>query len=378
MDQKFNADERFMNFAFDLHACCIAVTGQRRGLIFDNQRKKALLVPNALIEIVEIHSRKSSITDVLKMYDDPDRETVLEYFNFLVLEELIFCASDFSCFPKLSLKWDSPFIITNMIVDLPSNELLKYSERIFLQLEDLGCIHVQFRFSERIDIQFLEAVLNIAEGKSIRSIELNCLYSSTFFESDLIRVMKKFNRLLLVRLFNSPQNEIKGPYEGLPHGEFGTIEYLRRSFINHTNCGNINSSYFSYDLKTFTESHHHNSCLNRKISIDSEGNIKNCPSMAESYGNIRDTTLAEALEKPGFKKYWNITKDQIAVCKDCEFRYICTDCRAYIENPEDIYSKPLKCGYNPYTAEWEEWSTHPMKQLAIKHYGMGELLKKKA
>jgi hypothetical protein len=79
----------------------------------------------------------------------------------------------------------------------------------------------------------------------------------------------------------------------------------------------------------------------------------------------------EALEKPGFKK------DQIEVCKDCEFRYICTGCRAYLEDPEDIHSKPLKCGYNPYTCEWEEWSTNPLKQKAIEHYGMQELVKKK-
>lgn len=103
---------------------------------------------------------------------------------------------------------------------------------------------------------------------------------------------------------------------------------------------------------------------------------KNCPSMKESYGNIKDTTLIEALEKPGFKKYWNITKDQINVCKDCEFRYICTDCRAYLEDPDDIYSKPLKCGYNPYTCEWEEWSTNPLKEKAIKHYGMEDLVKR--
>jgi SPASM domain peptide maturase of grasp-with-spasm system len=97
--------------------------------------------------------------------------------------------------------------------------------------------------------------------------------------------------------------------------------------------------------------------------------------MAQSFGNIRDTTLQEALEHPDFKKYWNVKKDEIAVCKDCEFRYICTDCRAYIENPEDMYSKPLKCGYNPYTAEWEEWSTNPLKQKAIEYYGMQELVK---
>ncbi len=96
--------------------------------------------------------------------------------------------------------------------------------------------------------------------------------------------------------------------------------------------------------------------------------------MPESFGNIRDTTLMEAIEKPGFKKYWNITKDQIAVCKDCEFRYICTDCRAYKEDPDDDYSKPLKCGYDPYTGVWEEWSTNPLKQKAIDFYGMREIV----
>lgn len=96
--------------------------------------------------------------------------------------------------------------------------------------------------------------------------------------------------------------------------------------------------------------------------------------MEKSFGHIKDTTLIEAIDKPKFKEFWNITKDQIHVCKDSEFRYVCTDCRAYIENPEDILSKPLKCGYNPYTGEWSEWSTNPLKKKAIKYYGMEELV----
>jgi len=39
--------------------------------------------------------------------------------------------------------------------------------------------------------------------------------------------------------------------------------------------------------------------------------------------------------------------------KDCEFRYICTDCRVFIQEDTDILSKPLKCKYNPYEATWE-------------------------
>lgn len=90
--------------------------------------------------------------------------------------------------------------------------------------------------------------------------------------------------------------------------------------------------------------------------------------------------MEEALQHPDFKKYWNLTKDQIEVCKDCEFRYICTDCRAYTErshtNKEGLdISKPLKCGYNPYTGEWEEWSTNPLKQKAIQYYGLNQTIK---
>jgi SPASM domain peptide maturase of grasp-with-spasm system len=154
----------------------------------------------------------------------------------------------------------------------------------------------------------------------------------------------------------------------------GYIVQVKDSISREICCGVIASHYFITHLQAISESLHHNSCLNRKIAIDIDGNIKNCPSMSQSFGNIRDTTLREALDHPDFKKYWNITKDQIAVCKDCEFRYICTDCRAYLENPEDQYSKPLKCGYNPYTCEWEEWSTNPLKQKAIDYYGMRDVL----
>ena len=75
--------------------------------------------------------------------------------------------------------------------------------------------------------------------------------------------------------------------------------------------------------------------------------------MKESFGNIKDTTLEEAINKHGFKEYWNIKKDDVTKCKDCEFRYICTDCRAYIADPSDIFSSLIKCQYNPYIAEWE-------------------------
>ena len=98
--------------------------------------------------------------------------------------------------------------------------------------------------------------------------------------------------------------------------------------------------------------------------------------MIKSYGNIRNTKLIDVVNNPEFQKVWHIKKDEITKCQDCEFRHICTDCRAYLENPEDQYSAPLKCGYDPYTCTWEEWSTNPLKEKAIAFYGMEELVKK--
>ncbi|WP_157447964.1 grasp-with-spasm system SPASM domain peptide maturase, partial [Chryseobacterium sp. MOF25P] len=164
---------------------------------------------------------------------------------------------------------------------------------------------------------------------------------------------------------------------------YGSIEIvkIKDELKIPVSCGTVKLENMNSSRAFYNESTHCNSCLHKKISIDAEGNIRNCPSMPQSFGNIKDTTLEKALNHKDFKKYWNLTKDKIEVCKDCEFRYICTDCRAYTEKTHENEfgldtSKPLKCGYSPYTGEWEEWSTNPLKQKAIKYYRMQELVKK--
>jgi SPASM domain peptide maturase of grasp-with-spasm system len=148
-----------------------------------------------------------------------------------------------------------------------------------------------------------------------------------------------------------------------------TVNFTKQN-LKISSCGKVNLEYFDTNLPKVLEAVNHNSCLHKKIAIDIEGNIRNCLSMPQNFGNIKDTRLEEALQHNDFKKYWNLTKDQIEVCKDCEFRYICTDCRAYTErshiNKEGLdTSKPLKCSYNPYTGEWEEWCTNSLKQKAL-------------
>jgi SPASM domain peptide maturase of grasp-with-spasm system len=234
----------------------------------------------------------------------------------------------------------------------------------------MGCRYIQIRFFSKLSIATLKEVVAHLETSIIEAIEIFAPYETDKVLKGLIKLMQSSYRIRSFSLFNAPENALK--YNRSVG--FGQIVTVTTDVKGPLSCGFISHDYFTTNISTYTESLAHNSCLNRKISIDTEGNIKNCPSMSQSFGNIKDTTLQEALDHPDFKKYWNVTKDQISVCKDCEFRYICTDCRGYIENPEDMYSKPLKCGYNPYTCEWEEWSTNPLKQKAIDYYGMREVL----
>jgi SPASM domain peptide maturase of grasp-with-spasm system len=168
-------------------------------------------------------------------------------------------------------------------------------------------------------------------------------------------------------LFNALENR-----QSQPESSNMKIYYSPSVIQSENCCGNIHTMFFRVNIRAFSEAKQFNSCLNRKIAIDKRGKIRNCPSMKNNFGEIQTSTLREALNIPEFKFSWGITKDKIKICQVCEFRYMCSDCRAYTEDPDDLYSKPLKCGYNPYTTEWEQWSTHPVKERAMNYYGFGE------
>lgn len=354
-----------------LFACCIPVRGYTQALICDLQRQIIQPIPNNLFEILTKHEGKS-IEKILSFYDNRFDEIIKEYFTFLADKEYIFFTYFPESFPKINLVWKSPMSLTNAIIDLDfMSSSLDYNS-IFNQLEELGCEHVQIRSFSNKSLSYFSTILNIIKFKAIISVELIIKYQKDFTNDVLINFCKMYPRIYTLNLHSAPDTKVVHiSDDGMGH-VFWTKDILDSSL----HCGINSTKLFILNINNFTENQHHNSCLNRKISIDINGNIKNCPSMPQSYGNIKDTTLEEALNHPGFKKHWNITKDKIHVCKDCEFRYICTDCRAYVEDPDDIYSKPLKCGYNPYTGEWEEWSTNPLKQKAIQYYGMEELIKK--
>ena len=344
------------------------VKGATKTLLIDVQRNKSIQLPVFLAEIIQ-ELNKKNIFDYLDSLNTDDKVIFEEYLDFLIENEVIFFVPEElkHSFPNTSLDYESPHTISNLIMDVSNENLGFINEIFFKEIGMLGVQAVQLRgLSENI-----LKITEYFELTRVRDIEI------VLFDRDFPEEFN-FEKLKIAGVFCIFVSELKLKElldEKLRFTDIDIIfnEKMSASLIKNS-CGLIAKRNFNYNQHFFLETLHHNSCLNRKISIDSKGNIKNCPSMNQTFGNIKNTSLEEAISHPDFKKYWDITKDKIHVCKDCEFRYICTDCRAYVEDPEDIYSKPLKCGYNPYSGEWSDWSTNPLKQKAIEYYGLSKVV----
>lgn len=323
-------------------ANCLSVRGYVRSVIVDLQRKNYWFVPNDLVDMI-IDFPNSSIESICLVYQDRG-VFVEEYFAFLFENEICFpCEKeDLELFPDLNHQWHTPFKFETAIVDYNS-DLIKYLPKIISNLSNFAVPNIQFRVYELLSENAFVDLVKTCNDSKVSYIEIIVPNS---FEIDFLEsVIKNYTKLGLVVLTSSKFNDNR-------YIEQARIVRTKQIINSKDHCGLIKEGLFVNEMRSFCESYEFNSCLNCKISIDSTGNIKNCPSMQQSFGNIKDTTLEEALNHRDFKKYWNITKDKIEVCKDCEYRHMCTDCRAYIKQPDNIYSQPAKCTYNPYIAKW--------------------------
>ncbi|MFA8299549.1 MAG: grasp-with-spasm system SPASM domain peptide maturase [Hyphomicrobiales bacterium] len=329
---------------YRLYANCIPVKGYKESIIVDLQRQNSTnKIPNSLFEILDKYPDES-IEDIKAIYNNEYDETIDEYFNFLLRKEFIFLCEkkELECFPKLDLTWKSPSGIENAIIDICEYRKEDLNKAIE-DLSELQCNALEIRFEKIIGTDILKQIGLLLKGSRILSVEILLKYTDDITFENLLEIADQYPRYQRISVYNSPNNQISA---------CNRILFNTKDINPVKDCGKISSMYFCDNINMFTESQCYNSCLNRKISIDSSGNIKNCPSMPHSYGHISNTSLKEVINNKEFLKYWTISKDQIEVCKDCEYRYICSDCRAYTKN-QGLFSQPEKCTYNPYIAKWK-------------------------
>jgi SPASM domain peptide maturase of grasp-with-spasm system len=278
--------------------------------------------------------------------------TISEYVDFLLENEIgFFLTNRFSGkFLNISDTYQVPYEISNLSLEINSNSLVVIENlSSALVSQKIQCIEIVC-FNE---ILTPNVVFKIIDGlSSIFFDELRIILKySPEYSLEYAKKICRGNIEIHSILFHSSVFELN---EILEDG-LTKISYQKKEISNCLACGKVSTEYFTANSNFFFEGLSRNTCLNKKIAIDKFGNVKNCLSQSNSYGNIFSHNILSIYNSINFQNLWFITKDKINKCNICEFRMICPDCRVFIENPEDILSAPLKCGFDPYTGVWSDW-----------------------
>jgi SPASM domain peptide maturase of grasp-with-spasm system len=331
---------------FLLFSNCIPVKGANRSVIVDVQREEMFFIPNDFYELVK-ELNQDTYNEVCSAYDEESVEYLNNYIEYLISNELGFWTDTPSFFPAMSLNWDSPSIITNAIVDVKSDSNHPW-KKIFNELEDLGCKDIQLRFYDFINPAELSNILDLLDKRRIKSVEIILKFDEVYKKRFALALTKKYLRIRTLYFHSSPKNDVYVMNDGKTALAMGNIVYIKQTISSNEHCGQINPGFFTFGISSFSEAVNFNSCLNRKVSIDYNGDLKNCPTLNKVFGNVNTDLISEVLNSD-FTRLWYINKDQINICKDCEFRYVCTDCRGFLDND---FQKPKKCTYDPYISQW--------------------------
>lgn len=336
--------EKYMDYYFFMFTCCFLTKGFRRSLIIDTQRNNIKLIPNDLYNILELHKQKS-LREIIEIYEENNREIILEYFHTLIKEEYGEFRNKMLGFIPINKDIVSSALISNAIIDIRKKVIINFDSAI-IQLENLGCKALQIRIYELLDLKDLKNILSSLKSTGINYIEIFINASEKLNFSFCKRVLLTNYSINKIILFNSKINKT---YNFNSHQ---TISQTKVGLTSDKQCGIVSIEHFSTALTNVLESKKFNSCLYKKISIDENGFVKNCPSCTANFGKFGDLPLDKVANMSSFKKLGNIRKETISICKHCEFRHICPDCRVFIQDKTNILSKPSKCNYDPYTTQW--------------------------
>jgi SPASM domain peptide maturase of grasp-with-spasm system len=327
---------------------CVFVNGFYRSAIYDTQREVIDFIPNDLYDFCSKFNKKQ-VHETLSQYSGEDLEIVNEYIDFLLKNEYAFLGSlhDTVHVDNLSMKYNHTGVITNCVCEYSPHIDKQIKKLCRIIDENLKCQAFQLlSFDKIVALGKLEYILShFMECVYVHHVELVLPFNEEYVLDKLQTLLKKYFCINRIIIHSSPKDIIE-------KNDHTILLYVHQSINRHNSCGFVEKDYFSLNLSHITESMKYNNCLHKKIFIDKDGNVKNCPFTKEKYGNIFYDDINDIITKKGFTALWNVKKDKIKVCKDCEFRYVCSDCRVFVKNPFDPYSQPAKCNYNPYIGKW--------------------------
>lgn len=338
-----------MNRFFNLYSNCIPVRGSEESIIVDIQNTEHINVPNLLVEVLE-KTRTHTVSEIKNFFNNDLNEGIDNYFNYLVDIDYGFFLDNVESFPELNLEWHSPFKVNSSILEI--NEDCKYDFNAAIkELSSLACLSIQIRINDPDVDNILSGIIDATRKSRIRNVEI--LLPESLYEGNQLKYLDDIENRIKTFVIHSIKDKVltKNLHENSKYYIDKKLVFTSKAIDNST-IDNINKENFIVNMEFFTEAQQHNVALNRKVCIDNEGNFKNFLAHDAIFGNINNKTITKLITEADFTRKWFINNDNIEICKDCQFRYICFDNTDVIFNGS-TWEKLNRCPFNPYTNEWE-------------------------
>lgn len=328
---------------FKIYGNCILVKGEQESMLCDLQQNESIPISNGLIEIINHLNQNKTVNEIKQFYNNESDEGISKFLEYLHEKGYGFYTNEPNNFPQLNLQWEFPYAISNALIELNFKNS-KLVQKAIKQLTEIGCHTLELHVDNDIDLLSLRKMLDNTQNSCIRNIHIYWKYYG-LNQLDLDELYYCFNTIGFIYIHSVPENICNKSDD-----YFKSNKIILSSLNYSISINKVSKKNLLLNKQSFCEANSFNLALNRKVSIDKFGNIKNYLLHEKKFGNINIDNLASVIQSNSLQANWNFTKDKDEICKECQFRYMCLDFNDYIYSTRNHTER---CDFNPYINKWK-------------------------
>lgn len=228
------------------------------------------------------------------------------------------------------------------------------------KLKKLECEEINFT-GGNIFLDWSKTKKIVQKAYELKFKNINIIWGSKTIETSILNSLKKLNITLIVQKYVEPEinfnndNLIKTLKQSdLDVGFILLLKYENSNYLEEilkSLNSTLNCKFIFFDLlllknckdtkrymkeinqipitkmDEFFIKRKFNNCLNGTISITTDGYITPCFGLREyKLGHVYK--FSEIFKSKSIDEFWELSKEKIEGCKECQFRYACNDCRS--------------------------------------------------
>lgn len=300
------------NPIYRLHTQCRITSGPVRSTLIDLDRRKYETIPNGMFTLLQLLERAYPIhwSKVAEQYQTEDREVLEQYRQWLVARDYIHevLEGTIDNWPLLPMAHDMPNALQDGIIDLSKDgdySLLP----VIRQFEKAGCKSLHIRDFDGFRLPELCSTLAAMSRSIICNMHL--LLHASQYAIAIAEKLAAHTHVSSILYHGCDQEQLNA----VTQLSLAGVHAVKQHVQDEGCCGRITPDTFTVNHQFLSASGRKNTCLDRKLSIDRFGNVKNCPSMKQTWARADGFDILSVLKSDELRSSWAVSKDKDDTCQ---------------------------------------------------------------